>query len=63
LKGEFLDRNHNGHPDQVPYIITWKNLVDSPPSPFMDKSISFPKTHLTASGCQEKENMGGDNWT
>ena len=41
------------HPDQVPYIVTWKNLVEDSPPP-MDKSLSFPKTHLTGSGCHEK---------
>jgi hypothetical protein len=46
------------HPDQVPYIDTWKNLVEDVFS-VIDKSIPFPKTHLTGSGCQEKGNMGG----
>ena len=46
------------HSDQVPYIVTWKNLVEDSPPP-MDKSLSFPKTHLIGSGHQEKGNMGG----
>ena len=30
-----------GHPDQVPYIVTWKNLMED--TPLMDKSLSFPR--------------------
>ena len=30
-----------GHSDQVPYIVTWKNLVED--TPLMDKSFSFSK--------------------
>ena len=29
------------HPDQVPYIVTWKNLMED--TPLMDKSLSFPR--------------------
>jgi hypothetical protein len=46
------------HSDQVPYIVTWKNLVEGSPTP-MDKSLSFPKTYLSGSGHQEKGSTGG----
>ena len=36
------------HLDQVPYIVTWKTLVEDPL--LMDRNLSFPKTHLTGSG-------------
>jgi hypothetical protein len=42
------------HSDQVPYIVTWKNLVGNQPPPFTDKSLSFPKIHLTGSDHQEE---------
>ena len=45
-----------GHSDQVPYIVTWKTLVEDSPPPPMDKSFSSPKTHLMGSGNQEKGN-------
>jgi hypothetical protein len=41
--------------DQVPYLVTWENLVEDSLTYTMDKSLSFRKTHLTGSGHQEKE--------
>jgi hypothetical protein len=38
-------------------LVAWENLVEDPP-PFMDKNISFLKTHLAGSGHQEKGNTG-----
>jgi hypothetical protein len=40
------------HPYQVTYVDTWKSLVED--TPLVNKSLSFPKTHLTGSGCHEK---------
>jgi hypothetical protein len=49
------------HPDQVPYIVTWKNIVED--TPFMGKSLSLPKIHLTGSGSQEEGSKGGESRT
>ena len=32
VEGRTFSQGPHGHPDQVPYIITWKNLVEDPPS-------------------------------
>ena len=48
------------HPNQVPYIVTWKNLMENLLPPPLDKSHSFPKTYLTGSGHQEEGNVKGE---
>jgi hypothetical protein len=32
VEGRIFRQGPHGHPDHVPYIITWKNLVEDPPS-------------------------------
>lgn len=32
VKEQIFSRGPQGHPDQVPYIVVWENLVEDPPS-------------------------------
>ena len=45
VKERVFDAGPHGHPDQVPYIITWESLVLDPPpwvAPFMTKKPRVP---------------------
>jgi hypothetical protein len=42
-----------GHPDQVPYIVTWKNLVEDSPS--WIKSLSFLRPTSQVQADRKKE--------
>lgn len=56
VKDQIFHKGPHGHPDQVPYIITWESLAFDPPpwvEPFVDLSWpptpSAPLTSLSAS--------------
>ena len=42
------------HPDQVPYIVTWKNLVEEPHSPCI-KAFLFPRPTSQVLAVRKKE--------
>ncbi|XP_042534598.1 uncharacterized protein LOC122107079 [Dipodomys spectabilis] len=45
-----MDPGPHGHPDQVPYIVTWEALISDPPSwikPFLPAPAPQPPTPLT----------------
>lgn len=46
VKAKVMDPGPHGHPDQVPYIVTWQNLASNPPSwvrPFLSsRNVSSP---------------------
>lgn len=47
VKAKVMDPGPHGHPDQVPYIVTWQNLASDPP-PWV-KPFLILKTSLSAS--------------
>ena len=58
-KSGIISRPKMGHPDQLPYIITWQDLVEDPPSwlkPFLAPRPPEPKRILAFQGTEKKEN-------
>ncbi|XP_053075448.1 protein chibby homolog 3 isoform X5 [Acinonyx jubatus] len=58
-KSGIISRPKMGHPDQLPYIITWQDLVEDPPSwlkPFLAPCPLEPKRILALQGTEKKEN-------